>query len=94
MIFKNLCYGLFSSVVLVVLLFSVFFYAVIDSIGLIVIIIVEMGICIVILVNDFDQDIFVVDFGDVYIFEINVKIKVKIFKFKFKDCVGIFNKKV
>ncbi|MCI3075696.1 fimbrial-like protein YadL, partial [Escherichia coli] len=35
----------------------------------------------------------VVDFGDVYISEINAKTKVKTFKLKFKDCAGIPNKK-
>ncbi|TNT52180.1 fimbrial-like protein YadL [Escherichia coli] len=68
-------------------------YAATDSIGLTVITTVEIGTCTATLVNDSDQDISVVDFGDVYISEINAKTKVKTFKLKFKDCAGIPNKK-
>ena len=93
MTFKNLRYGLSSSVVLAASLFSVLSYAATDSIGLTVITTVEMGTCTATLVNDSDQDISVVDFGDVYISEINAKTKVKTFKLKFKDCAGIPNKK-
>lgn len=93
MTFKNLRYGLSSSVVLAASLFSVPSYAATDSIGLTVITTVEMGTCTATLVNDSDQDISVVDFGDVYISEINAKTKVKTFKLKFKDCAGIPNKK-
>ena len=93
MTFKNLRYGLSSSVVLAASLFSVLSYAATDSIGLTVIATVEMGTCTATLVNDSDQDISVVDFGDVYISEINAKTKVKTFKLKFKDCAGIPNKK-
>ncbi|SRA27916.1 putative fimbrial-like adhesin protein [Escherichia coli] len=71
MTFKNLRYGLSSSVVLAASLFSVLSYAATDSIGLTVITTVEMGTCTATLVNDSDQDISVVDFGDVYISEIN-----------------------
>ena len=92
MTFKNLRYGLSSSVVLAASLFSVLSYAATDSIGLTVITTVEMGTCTATLVNDSDQDISVVDFGDVYISEINAKTKVKTFKLKFKDCAGIPNK--
>ena len=74
-------------------LFSVPSYAATDSIGLTVITTVEIGTCTATLVNDSDQDISVVDFGDVYISEINAKTKVKTFKLKFKDCAGIPNKK-
>ncbi|GAB0977301.1 fimbrial protein [Escherichia coli] len=88
MTFKNLRYGLSSSVVLAASLFSVLSYAATDSIGLTVITTVEMGTCTATLVNDSDQDISVVDFGDVYISEINAKTKVKTFKLKFKDCAG------
>ena len=91
--FKNLRYGLSSSVVLAASLFSVPSYAATDSIGLTVITTVEIGTCTATLVNDSDQDISVVDFGDVYISEINAKTKVKTFKLKFKDCAGIPNKK-
>ncbi len=83
MTFKNLRYGLSSSVVLAASLFSVLSYAATDSIGLTVITTVEMGTCTATLVNDSDQDISVVDFGDVYISEINAKTKVKTFKLKF-----------
>ncbi len=69
MTFKNLRYGLSSSVVLAASLFSVLSYAATDSIGLTVITTVEMGTCTATLVNDSDQDISVVDFGDVYISE-------------------------
>lgn len=93
MTFKNLRYGLSSSVVLAASLFSVPSYAATDSIGLTVITTVEIGTCTTTLVNDSDQDISVVDFGDVYISEINAKTKVKTFKLKFKDCAGIPNKK-
>lgn len=93
MTFKNLRYGLSSSVVLAASLFSVPSYAATDSIGLTVITTVEIGTCTATLVNDSDQDISVVDFGDVYISEINAKTKVKTFKLKFKDCAGIPNKK-
>lgn len=68
MTFKNLRYGLSSSVVLAASLFSVPSYAATDSIGLTVITTVEIGTCTATLVNDSDQDISVVDFGDVYIF--------------------------
>lgn len=91
MTFKNLRYGLSSSVVLAASLFSVLSYAATDSIGLTVITTVEMGTCTATLVNDSDQDISVVDFGDVYISEINAKTKVKTFKLKFKDCAGFAN---
>ncbi len=64
MTFKNLRYGLSSSVVLAASLFSVLSYAATDSIGLTVITTVEMGTCTATLVNDSDQDISVVDFGD------------------------------
>lgn len=77
MTFKNLRYGLSSSVVLAASLFSVLSYAATDSIGLTVITTVEMGTCTATLVNDSDQDISVVDFGDVYISEINAKTKEK-----------------
>ena len=93
MTFKNLRYGLSSSVVLAASLFSVPSYAATDSIGLTVITTVEIGTCTATLVNDSDQDISVVDFGDVYISEINAKTKVKTFKLKFKDCAGLPNKK-
>ena len=93
MTFKNLRYGLSSSVVLAASLFTVLSYAATDSIGLTVITTVEMGTCTATLVNDSDQDISVVDFGDVYISEINAKTKVKTYKLKFKDCAGIPNKK-
>ena len=73
MTFKNLRYGLSSSVVLAASLFSVPSYAATDSIGLTVITTVEIGTCTATLVNDSDQDISVVDFGDVYISEINAK---------------------
>ncbi len=79
MTFKNLRYGLSSSVVLAASLFSVPSYAATDSIGLTVITTVEIGTCTATLVNDSDQDISVVDFGDVYISEINAKTKVKTF---------------
>lgn len=45
MTFKNLRYGLSSSVVLAASLFSVLSYAATDSIGLTVITTVEMGTC-------------------------------------------------
>lgn len=77
MTFKNLRYGLSSSVVLAASLFSVPSYAATDSIGLTVITTVEMGTCTATLVNDSDQNISVVDFDDVYISEINAKTKVK-----------------
>ena len=89
MTFKNLRYGLSSSVVLAASLFSVPSYAATDSIGLTVITTVEIGTCTATLVNDSDQDISVVDFGDVYISEINAKTKVKTFKLKFKDCAKV-----
>ena len=60
MTFKNLRYGLSSSVVLAASLFSVLSYAATDSIGLTVITTVEMGTCTATLVNDSDQDISVV----------------------------------
>ncbi len=63
MTFKNLRYGLSSSVVLAASLFSVPSYAATDSIGLTVITTVEIGTCTATLVNDSDQDISVVDFG-------------------------------
>ena len=72
MTFKNLRYGLSSSVVLAASLFSVPSYAATDSIGLTVITTVEIGTCTATLVNDSDQDISVVDFGDVYISEIQM----------------------
>ena len=80
MTFKNLRYGLSSSVVLTASLFSVPSYAATDSIGLTVITTVEIGTCTATLVNDSDQDISVVDFGDVYISEINAKTKVMFLK--------------
>lgn len=52
MTFKNLRYGLSSSVVLAASLFSVLSYAATDSIGLTVITTVEMGTCTATLVND------------------------------------------
>lgn len=52
MTFKNLRYGLSSSVVLAASLFSVPSYAATDSIGLTVITTVEMGTCTATLVND------------------------------------------
>ena len=57
MTFKNLRYGLSSSVVLAASLFSVPSYAATDSIGLTVITTVEIGTCTATLVNDSDQDI-------------------------------------
>ncbi len=77
MTFKNLRYGLSSSVVLAASLFSVPSYAATDSIGLTVITTVEIGTCTATLVNDSDQDISVVNFGlgidfrNIYITKIN-----------------------
>ncbi len=56
MTFKNLRYGLSSSVVLAASLFSVLSYAATDSIGLTVITTVEMGTCTATLVNDSGND--------------------------------------
>lgn len=52
-----------------------------------------MGTCDAKLVNDSNQPISVVEFGDVYISEINAKSKIKTFKLQFKDCAGIPGKK-
>ncbi|RZN22774.1 MULTISPECIES: fimbrial-like protein YadL [unclassified Escherichia] len=92
MTFKNLRYGLSSSLVLVASLFSVPSYAATDSIGLTVITTVEMGTCTATLM-DGNNKISTVNFGDVYISEVNAKTKIKTFKLQFKDCAGIPGKK-
>lgn len=93
MIYKNLRYGLSVGMILAASLSVAPLYAATDSIGLTVITTVEMGTCDAKLVNDSNQKISAVDFGDVYISEINAKSKIKTFKLQFKDCAGIPGKK-
>ncbi|ENZ8079382.1 fimbrial-like protein YadL, partial [Escherichia coli] len=64
-----------------------------DSVKLNVKATVETGTCTASLVDDNDQPISVIAFGDAYIPEIDAKTKIKIFKLQFKDCAGIPNKK-
>lgn len=93
MIYKQLRSGLSIGLALTVFQLTIPVYAATDSIGLTVLTTVEMGTCTAKLVNDSNQPISVVEFGDVYISEINAKSKIKTFKLQFKDCAGIPGKK-
>ncbi|QCT90347.1 fimbrial-like protein YadL [Escherichia sp. E4742] len=93
MIYKKLRSGLSIGLALTVFQLTIPVYAATDSIGLTVLTTVEMGTCTAKLVNDSNQDITAVEFGDVYISEINAKSKIKTFKLQFKDCAGIPGKK-
>ena len=52
-----------------------------------------MGTCTSTLTDDGTTKISTINFGDVYISEINAKTKIKTFKLQFKDCAGIPGKK-
>ena len=89
MILKKLCYGLSGSLFLASSLFTIPSHAATDSIGLTVTTDVEMGTCTSTLTDDGTTKISTINFGDVYISEINAKTKIKTFKLQFKDCAGI-----
>ena len=93
MILKKLCYGLSGSLFLASSLFTIPSHAATDSIGLTVTTDVEMGTCTSTLTDDGTTKISTINFGDVYISEINAKTKIKTFKLQFKDCAGIPGKK-
>lgn len=93
MINKKLRSGLSIGLALAIFQFTTPLYAATDSLGLTVVTTVEMGTCDAKLLNDSNQPISVVEFGDVYISEINAKSKIKTFKLQFKDCAGIPGKK-
>ncbi|HDQ1591560.1 TPA: fimbrial-like protein YadL [Escherichia coli] len=90
---KTLCYGLPAGVFFAASLFTSQLFAATDSVKLNVKATVETGTCAASLVDDNDQPISVIAFGDAYIPEIDAKTKIKIFKLQFKDCAGIPNKK-
>ena len=90
---KTLCYGLPAGVFFAASLFTSQLFAATDSVKLNVKATVETGTCTASLVDDNDQPISVIAFGDAYIPEIDAKTKIKIFKLQFKDCAGIPNKK-
>nr|HEK5737716.1 fimbrial-like protein YadL [Escherichia coli] len=91
--FKSSPFGLPTGIILVASLFTASTFAATDNLKLDVITTVEMGTCTASLVDDNNQPISVVAFGDVYISEINAKSKIKTFKLQFKDCAGIPGKK-
>ncbi|EGO7499623.1 TPA: fimbrial-like protein YadL [Escherichia coli] len=93
MMYKKLRYGLSVSMILAASQLVAPSYAATDSIGLTVVTTVETGTCDAQLVNDSNQQISAVDFGDVYISEIDKKLKIKTFKLQFKNCAGIPGKK-
>ena len=93
MILKKLCYGLSGSLFLASSLFTIPSHAATDSIGLTVTTDVEMGTCTSTLTDDGTTKISTINFGDVYISEINAETKIKTFKLQFKDCAGIPGKK-
>lgn len=92
MILKKLCYGLSGSLFLASSLFTIPSHAATDSIGLTVTTDVEMGTCTSTLTDDGTTKISTINFGDVYISEINAKTKIKTFKLQFKDCAGFREK--
>ncbi len=93
MILKKLCYGLSGSLFLASSLFTIPSHAATDSIGLTVTTDVEMGTCTSTLTDDGTTKISTINFGDVYISEINTETKINTFKLQFKDCAGIPGKK-
>ena len=93
MILKKLCYGLSGSLFLASSLLTISSHAATDSIGLTVTTDVEMGTCTSTLTDDGTTKISTINFGDVYISEINAETKIKTFKLQFKDCAGIPGKK-
>ncbi|MBK0735560.1 fimbrial protein StaE, partial [Escherichia coli O25b:H4-ST131] len=76
MILKKLCYGLSGSLFLASSLFTIPSHAATDSIGLTVTTDVEMGTCTSTLTDDGTTKISTINFGDVYISEINAKTKI------------------
>lgn len=52
-----------------------------------------MGTCTSTLTDDGTAKLSTINFGDVYISEINAETKIKTFKLQFKDCAGIPGKK-
>ena len=92
MILKKLCYGLSGSLFLASSLLTISSWTT-DSIGLTVTTDVEMGTCTSTLTDDGTTKISTINFGDVYISEINAETKIKTFKLQFKDCAGIPGKK-
>ena len=93
MILKKLCYGLSGSLFLASSLLTISSHAATDSIGLTVTTDVEMGTCTSTLTDDCTTKISTINFGDVYISEINAETKIKTFKLQFKYCAGIPGKK-
>ena len=91
--FKPSRFGLSTATILAASVLTFSSFAATDSVKLNVNTTVEMGTCTASLVDDNDQTISVVAFGDVYISEINAKTKIKTFKLQFKDCAGIPGKK-
>lgn len=91
--FKPSRFGLSTATILAASVLTFSSFAATDSVKLNVKTTVEMGTCTASLVDDNDQTISVVAFGDVYISEINAKTKIKTFKLQFKDCAGIPGKK-
>ncbi|MGS5268317.1 fimbrial-like protein YadL [Escherichia coli] len=90
---KTLRYGLPAGIILTASLFTSQLFAATDNVKLNVKATVEMGTCTATLVDEHDQPISVIAFGDAYIPEIDAKTKTKNFKLQFKDCAGIPNKK-
>ena len=90
---KKLCYGLSGSLFLASSLLTISSHAATDSIGLTVTTDVEMGTCTSTLTDDGSAKLSAINFGDVYISEINAETKIKTFKLQFKDCAGIPGKK-
>lgn len=90
---KTLRYGLPAGIILTASLFTNQLFAATDNVKLNVKATVEMGTCTASLVDDNDQPLTVVAFGDAYIPEIDAKTTIKTFKLQFKDCAGVPNKK-
>lgn len=90
---KKLCYGLSGSLFLASSLLTISSHAATDSIGLTVTTDVEMGTCTSTLTDDGSAKLSAINFGDVYISEINAETKIKTFKLQFKDCAGIPGKR-
>ena len=77
MILKKLCYGLSGSLFLASSLLTISSHAATDSIGLTVTTDVEMGTCTSTLTDDGSAKLSAINFGDVYISEINAETKLK-----------------
>lgn len=93
MILKKLCYGLSGSLFLASSLLTISSHAATDSIGLTVTTDVEMGTCTSTLTDDGTTKISTINFGDVYISEINAETKIKTSNYSSKTVRGFPGKR-